>query len=378
MKRRRFDESRVRRWPAESPDSRGGEFAPKTAGWLGAVEARLPPIGSTGAPGPARPRPGRPPAKPPTSKPSTTPRPAAQLIEKAQAAGWTTSVKYRRRPKNGDLWEVTFERRGEPPMVGSWTKDPGTGRARWSGDGTLKAFTAAVTAGPMADDDQDRLAGWVKQLNERIDRRKARPYGDVPDDQLRVFYDAFLTRSGGLDEDLLRESELIWDEMVRRDAERLEEGLRLGDGLDLSPEQLAVDDLVARGMDYLSAVEQVYGKLDLVERRAGETQRKAIRRVYDEWLALSYLAAESAANGHLVNAAGLNRRVNGKPAPVSARSLFLGPTARAAKYATPELLEFWETHPRLTLAQFTAQVTRSDSRAAERTRLRAQDLGLKT
>lgn len=377
-RRREFDEDKVVRWPAESPGSRGGEFAPKTAGWLGAVEARLPPIGSTGAPGPARPRAGRPPAKPPASKPSTTPRPAAQLMEKAQAAGWTASVKYRRRPKAGDLWEVTFERRGRPTVVGSWTKDPGTGRVRWSGEGTLKAFTAEVTAGPMADDDQDRLAGWVKQLTDRIDRRKARPYGDVPDDQLRVFYDAFLTKSGGLDEDLLRESELIWDEMVRRDAERLEEGLRLGDGMDLSPEQLAVDDLVARGMDYLTAVEQVYGKLDLVERRMGETQRAAIRRVYQEWLALSYLAAESFTNGHMVNAKGRDRHVGGKPAPISPRSLFSGPTARAAKYASPELLEFWETHPRLTLAQFTAQVTRADSRETQRTRLRAQDLGLKT
>lgn len=43
-RRRRFDESKVRRWPAESPDSKGGEFAPKTSAprWAMAVAARLP------------------------------------------------------------------------------------------------------------------------------------------------------------------------------------------------------------------------------------------------------------------------------------------------------------------------------------------------
>lgn len=49
-RRRRFDESKVRRWPAESPDSRGGEFREKGAGavgWLAAVAERM---GGAGAP----------------------------------------------------------------------------------------------------------------------------------------------------------------------------------------------------------------------------------------------------------------------------------------------------------------------------------------
>lgn len=43
-RRRKFDESKVRRWPAHTPESRGGEFAPKTSAprWAMAVAARLP------------------------------------------------------------------------------------------------------------------------------------------------------------------------------------------------------------------------------------------------------------------------------------------------------------------------------------------------
>lgn len=327
--------------------------------------------------GSTRPRSTRPATKT-DKKPSTTPRPAARLIEAAQGAGWTAEVKYRRRPKNGDQWTVTM-RRGDVSQVATWTKSPTTGRVSYSGDIRLKDLTALVTASRNNDDDgEDRIADWVRQLSERVDRRRGRPYGDLTDEQLRDFHDRILT--GGRipsDEELDRAGEL-WDEMVRRDAERLEEGLHLDDNMELSEEQLAVDDLVARGMDYIEAVTEVYGKLELVERRPGERQVEAIRRVYREWLALSYLAAEQATNGHMVNAAGRDRHVGRKPAPISARSLFQGPTARAAKYASPELLEWWETHPRLTLAQFTAQVTRSDSRAARKSRERMQDLGLKT
>lgn len=42
-RRRRFDESKVRRWPAKTPDSRGGEFAPKASAprWALALAQRL-------------------------------------------------------------------------------------------------------------------------------------------------------------------------------------------------------------------------------------------------------------------------------------------------------------------------------------------------
>jgi hypothetical protein len=200
----------------------------------------------------------------------------------------------------------------------------------------------------------------------------------MSDEQLRQAYDKILSASGPASDADLDAADEMWSELVRRDRERFEQGTGLDDNTELSPEQLQVDELIARGVDFLTAVEQVYGNVDLVDRRAGETRAKAIRRMYEEWAALSYLAAESFTNGHMVNPLGRDRHVKGKPAPISPRSLFSGPTARAAKYASPELLEFWETHPRMTLEQFTAYVSRQDSREARKARERLQDLGLKS
>lgn len=362
-----------RHYPAGTPRSKGGEYAP-TAGWLGVVEGRLPPIGAAGAPPtPSRPRPGRPPTKE-APKPSTPPRPAARLMDEAKLHGWQAEVKYRRRPKSGDQWTVTL-RRGDTEHVATWTKDPTTGRARYSGERRLKDVHAALAGqqGTQLDEREQRdPLDWARQLSEQIGARRQRsPYGGLSDVELRDAYDKVLSVSGGASEADLDAADEMWAELVRRDRERFDEGTRLDDQLDLSPEQLEIDDLISRGMDYLEAVRQVYGNVDLTDRRKGETQRAAIGRMYREWVALSYLAAEQAANGHLLSAAGRGRGV-------SARSLFSGPASRAAKYASPELLEFWETHPRLTLAQFTAQLTGRDTRGARVSRERMQDLGLKT
>lgn len=52
----------------------------------------------------------------------------------------------------------------------------------------------------------------------------------------------------------------------------------------------------------------------------------------------------------------LNRR--GREAGVNERTLFTGPESRARKYASEELLEYWEHHPRPTEAYFAGQDTR--------------------
>jgi hypothetical protein len=44
-------------------------------------------------------------------------------------------------------------------------------------------------------------------------------------------------------------------------------------------------------------------------------------------------------------------------AGVEAYSLFIGPEARALRYASEELRTWWETHPRVTVAQFEAAWT---------------------
>jgi hypothetical protein len=71
------------------------------------------------------------------------------------------------------------------------------------------------------------------------------------------------------------------------------------------------------------------------------------RAVFAEHAEETYWAAEEATNGYLRNALG-------ERAGVSARSLFTGNEDRARKYASPELLDFWQQHGRMTLQDFTA------------------------
>lgn len=61
--------------------------------------------------------------------------------------------------------------------------------------------------------------------------------------------------------------------------------------------------------------------------------------------------AEAATNGYM-----LNRR--GQEAGVDPRSLFTGPETRARKYASEELLNYWEVNPRPTEAHFAGRDTR--------------------
>lgn len=62
--------------------------------------------------------------------------------------------------------------------------------------------------------------------------------------------------------------------------------------------------------------------------------------VYRQWL-----TAEAETNGYMLNRAG-------KAAGIDERTLFTGPESRVAKYASRELLDFFDTHPRPTRAAF--------------------------
>lgn len=74
-------------------------------------------------------------------------------------------------------------------------------------------------------------------------------------------------------------------------------------------------------------------------------QRKMLRAEYELMLESAYELAAEACREQLVNAAGRRRGVTGA-------SLFMGPEPRAHRWATPELLEHWRTHPRVTFEQF--------------------------
>lgn len=68
--------------------------------------------------------------------------------------------------------------------------------------------------------------------------------------------------------------------------------------------------------------------------------------VYRQWL-----TAESVTNGYMLNKEGQRRNID-------ERSLFTGPEARVRKYASRELLDYFETHPRPTRELWFADPTR--------------------
>jgi hypothetical protein len=131
---------------------------------------------------------------------------------------------------------------------------------------------------------------------------------------------------------------------------------------------------MARGWSYTDAYAEVHHldpaklsqqqRLATVEaaRRKGERRADTIRRMYQEWLYVSWLQAETATRGNLLSKAG---RAKGIDPPM----LWLGPAARARKYASPELKQWWETHGgRTTFTQWSAQFT-GDRRRAQAAQL---------
>jgi ribosomal protein S26 len=83
-----------------------------------------------------------------------------------------------------------------------------------------------------------------------------------------------------------------------------------------------------------------------VARKARAKERRQQRQqewqdeVYRQWL-----MAENATNGYMLNKAG-------KAKDIDERTLFTGPESRVRAYASPELIEFFESHPRPTRASY--------------------------
>jgi hypothetical protein len=75
---------------------------------------------------------------------------------------------------------------------------------------------------------------------------------------------------------------------------------------------------------------------------------RRVRADYSRFLESQHDAAETACAGVLLNA-------RGRAAGVRAESLFLGPSSRAALYASEELHDFWATTPRMTFQTFERQ-----------------------
>jgi hypothetical protein len=162
-----------------------------------------------------------------------------------------------------------------------------------------------------------------------------------------------------------------WDlvDALSADVEALEDG---ADPADLARlDEVAA--LIEAGASEFDACTAVYGR-PAAERLQRQEAVRRLRQQYtgrgfDELARQSYrdrvedawLAAEEACRGHLVN------RV-GRAAGVDGRSLFTGPLPRAVKYASDELIEWWETNGRVTFDEWREQLLTGTCTAATRFR----------
>lgn len=70
-------------------------------------------------------------------------------------------------------------------------------------------------------------------------------------------------------------------------------------------------------------------------------RREAAEQEYRDEVYRQWRAAEAATNGYMLNRAGQRDGID-------ERSLFAGPESRVRKYASPELIEWFQSHPRPT------------------------------
>lgn len=113
-----------------------------------------------------------------------------------------------------------------------------------------------------------------------------------------------------------------------------------------------------RGADVADEIDEgyqrkadVYERGNAAERASKERAADKRRRLAQEWsdhLYRQWLAAEGETNGYMLNKLGKRRGVD-------ERTLFTGNRARIRKYASDELLEFFDSHPPLTRGQFERQ-----------------------
>jgi hypothetical protein len=153
--------------------------------------------------------------------------------------------------------------------------------------------------------------------------------------------------------------QFIYDEMGRREeVTELEAAQR---AVVEAPMRERLDELVEGGMDYRDAYAEAFNidpeelerqeRSNLIDRdrMPGETREQALRRAYKEQISVAYVQAEAATNGHMLTPAG-------QAAGIDPYSLFSGPRARAAKWASDELKEWWEQNGRPTFAEFRGQM----------------------
>lgn len=82
-----------------------------------------------------------------------------------------------------------------------------------------------------------------------------------------------------------------------------------------------------------------------------------MRDDYERYIEQAYNRALNETGGVLVNNTGRALHIDGL-------DLFTGPQARAVKYASEELIDYWKQHPRVSLAKYESQWLQGNERYA--------------
>jgi hypothetical protein len=183
-----------------------------------------------------------------------------------------------------------------------------------------------------------------RRLRSMSDDDLADAMGDADDDALAVLVDELDRRDRAA-----KKAAAAADRRARRRGER--DAAREAD----------YDRRVEAGEDPEAAYAAAYGITEERVRRdeaiaslrsagyEGKGLDELTRAAFRDHVETTYRAAEDETRGVLVTAAG-------ERAGVHPRDLFTGPEARARKYATEELLSYWQTHGRLTVEDFRAGI----------------------
>lgn len=100
-------------------------------------------------------------------------------------------------------------------------------------------------------------------------------------------------------------------------------------------------------------------KLAAARKMRARERRQQQEQEYQDEVYRQWLQAEAETNGYMLNKAG-------RAAGISDRSLFTGPESRVAKYASRELLDYFDAHPRPTRASWFGSAARRRAHLAGR------------
>jgi len=254
------------------------------------------------------------------------------------------------------------------------TQPPGHPRCRCSASphvSSIQAPSGGVAAGGMPGDPFLTDGSAAADVVDETAVGDAADAGSAVDDLSGLSDDELASALGTADE---AQADRILTELDARDeaakAEQKAAASRARSqarrDADKAAKSAKFDELVAGGKDPLEAYADAFGadyqklrvKDALAQARAngyvGRNLVEVARNMQRDWAEQAWLKAEDDTRGHLLNheAEQINASISQKS--ISAKSLFSGSDARARKWASDELLEWWEQNGRLTVDDFQA------------------------